>query len=100
MASIFSILKSTGLPVAYGRFTESKSPPFLIYLGNGQNTVLADDEIYHKKNRYQIEYYFTKKDESTEGRIETALTDAGMLYEKTEDIYISSEDIFVIYYNV
>lgn len=98
--SIYSTLKTIGLPVAYGRFTEPQSPPFVIYLGDGQNTALADDRIYHKKNKYQIEYYFAKKDESAEERIETALTDAGLIYEKSEDIYISSEDIFVIYYNV
>lgn len=100
MSSIYTTLKSTGLPVAYGRFKDATTPPFIIYLGDGQDTMAADDGVYHKKSRYKVEYYFAEKREANEDSIEKALTAAGYIYDKSEDVYISSEDLFVIYYSV
>lgn len=100
MSSIYTTLKSTGLPVAYGRFKDATTPPFIIYLGDGQDTMAADDGVYHKKSRYKVEYYFAEKREANENAIEEALTEAGYIYDKSEDVYISSEDLFVIYYSV
>ena len=47
-----------------------------------------------------VEYYFTKKDETKETAIEQALLSGGFRYSKSEDTYIESEDLFVIYYEV
>lgn len=96
--SIFSVLQSTGLPCAYSHFKKQRKPPYIIYIGNGQNTFDADNTHYHRKNNYQVEYYFTEKNETNEASIEDALLEAGYLYEKSEDIYIEDEDVFVIYY--
>jgi hypothetical protein len=71
-----------------------------VYIGNGQNTFQADDTHYWKQNSYQVEYYFTTKNESNEEAIESALLENGFLYEKSEDIYIEDEDVFVIYYYI
>lgn len=97
---IYTILKDIGLPVVYSHFKEQVKAPFLVYLGNGQDQFSADDITYHKRNLYQVEYYFTKKDESLEDEIETALLDAGYRYDKSEDTYIEDEDVYVIYYSV
>lgn len=100
---IKEILESIGLPCAYSHFDGNdapQEPPFLAYLGAGQSRFLADDTIYHKTNRYQIEYYFKKKSAATEERIENILLSNGFIYEKSEDVYIDSEDCFVIYYTI
>ena len=55
---------------------------------------------YWKENSYQVEYYFTEKNEQNEAVIEEALLDNGYLYEKSEDIFIESEGVFVIYYYI
>lgn len=98
--SIYQVLQSTGLPCAYSHFKKKQSPPYIVYIGNGQNTFQADDTHYWKQNSYQIEYYFTTKNESNEEAIESALLENGFLYEKSEDIYIEDEDVFVIYYYI
>ena len=98
--TIFQILQSTGLPCAYSHFKKKQSPPYIVYIGNGQNTFQADDTHYWKQNTYQVEYYFTTKNEQNEEAIETALLDNGFLYEKSEDIYIEGEEVFVIYYYI
>lgn len=99
-STLSKIKTATGMKVTYGRSSEKSEPPFLVYMGAGQDDFLADGTIYEKHNNYRLELYFTKKDESLEEEIEKVLTDDGWIYEKTEDIYIESEDIFVIYYNV
>ena len=96
--SIFSVLQSTKLPCAYSHFKRPQKPPYIVYIGNGQDTFDADNTHYHRKNAYQVEYYFTEKNETNEASIEDALLKAGYLYEKSEDIYIEDEDVFVIYY--
>ena len=98
--TIFQILQSTGLPCAYSHFKKKQSPPYIVYIGNGQDTFQADDTHYWKQNTYQVEYYFTTKNEQNEEAIETALLDNGFLYEKSEDIYIEGEEVFVIYYYI
>jgi hypothetical protein len=71
-----------------------------VYIGNGQETFQADNTHYYKRNTYQVEYYFTTKNEQNEAAIEDALLSNGYLYEKSEDIYIEEEGVFVIYYYI
>lgn len=98
--TIFQILQSTGLPCAYSHFKTAQEPPYIVYIGNGQDTFKADDTHYYRRNRYQVEYYFTTKNESNETAIEDALLEGGFLYEKSEDVYIEDEGVFVIYYYI
>lgn len=92
-----------GIPVAYSHFSDKKapkSPPYLLYIGEGQETFKADNTFYHIRNTYQLEYYFTEKNETEEAAIEKVLLDNGYLYEKSEDVYIEDEGVFVIYYQI
>lgn len=97
--TIYQVLQSTGLPCAYSHFKKAVEPPYLVYIGVGQDVFEADNTHYWRNNRYQIEYYFTTKNESNEEAIEKALLDNGFLYDKSEDVYIEDEGVFVIYYN-
>ncbi len=98
--SIFQTLQSTQLPCAYSHFRTKQEPPFIVYIGNGQDTFAADNTWYFRQNTYQVEYYFKEKNEANETAIEDALLGAGYQYEKSEDIYIEDQDLFVIYYYV
>lgn len=102
--TLFETLQTIGLPCAYSHFRDDgvapKEPPYLVYLGAGQDTFQADNTHYYRENRYQIEYYFKDKNEEMEAEIEDALLANGFLYEKSEDVYIESEGVFVIYYQI
>ena len=105
--TLYQILSDTetgiGIPVAYSHFRDKnspESPPYVLYIGNGQDTFKADDTFYYSENRYQIEYYFTEKNEVEEARIEKCLLDNGLRYQKSEDVFIEDEGVFVIYYEV
>lgn len=98
--NIFTLLQTLGRPVAYGYHTKERELPFLCLMGAGQDHFEADTTYYVTKDRYQIEYYFRKKDGAFEAEIEALLLSNGHRYEKSEDIYIDDEDVFVIYYDI
>lgn len=98
--TIFQTLQSTGLPCAYSHFKTNQAPPYIVYIGNGQDNLNADNTHYWRNNRYQVEYYFTAKNESNEAAIEDALLANGFNYTKSEDVFIDSEGVFVIYYQI
>ena len=98
--SIYQVLQSTGLPCTYSHFKTKQSPPYIVYIGNGQNVFEADNTHYYRENTYQVEYYFTTKNESNEASIENALLEAGYLYDKSEDLYLEDQGVFMIYYYI
>jgi hypothetical protein len=98
--TIYSVLQSTGLPCAYSHFRTDQDPPYIVYIGNGQNVMEADNTHSWRRNQYQVEYYFTTKNETNEASIEDALLEAGYLYEKSEDVFIEDQGVFVIYYTI
>lgn len=98
--SIYTTLQSTGLPCAYSHFKTAQEPPYIVYIGSGQETMQADNTHYWRENQYQIEYYYTEKNEANEAAIEDALLGSGYLYDKSEDIYIEDQGVFVIYYYI
>lgn len=97
---LYRVLEATGIPAAFGFFDEEQTPPYLVYIGDGQEQLRADNTVYSKKNSYQVEYYFTKKDEAAEDALEQTLLDGGFLYEKASDVFDESESVWVIYYYV
>ena len=97
---LYKILKETGLPVAYYKFEEEVSPPFLAYYGSGSKNLGADNGVYHKDYDYTIEYYYTKKDFGKEELIESKLDEHELYWSKSTDIYIDQENMFVIYYYI
>ena len=98
--TIYQTLQSTGLPCAYSHFKKAQDPPYIVYIGSGQNYMDADNTHYYRQNTYQVEYYFTAKNETNEASIENELLGAGYNYTKSEDVYIQEEDVFVIYYQI
>lgn len=98
--TIFELLQTLGLPVAYGFFDKDQDPPYIAYIGGGQANFPADNTYYHSRNNYQIEYYFKEKDEEKEAEIERLLLDNGYPYEKSEDLYLDDQKLFLVYYTV
>lgn len=103
--TLFETLQTIGLPCAYSHFRKEdgevpQQPPYLVYMGAGQDTFEADNTHYYTENRYRVEYYFTEKDEEEEAEIEATLLSNGFLYTKSEDAFIDSEGVFVIYYTI
>ena len=99
MEKILSILRGLGIPFAYDHFAqgESPDPPFICYLIPGTNNFSADGVAYYKINQYNIELYTDLKDLSLERKLEEALDEASIFYNKSET-WIESESLYEVLY--
>lgn len=95
---LLAAIETIGLPAAYFTFDKKVNPPFLVYYGSGQIKMSADDTHFWHNNNFNIEYYFKDKNVKNEEELERALLEYGFQFSKSEDIYLSDEDVFVIYY--
>ena len=95
-----TVLQSTGIPFAYDHFAEgeSPSPPFICYLLPGSDNFAADGKVYYRINQVRIELYTDSKDLAVEGKVEKALDDAGIFYNKSE-VWIESEKLYEVLYS-
>ena len=99
MDKILSILKGLGIPFAYDHFAqgESPDPPFICYLIPSSDNFSADGVAYYKINQYKIELYTDLKDLSLERKIDEALDEASIFYNKSET-WIESESLYEVLY--
>ena len=98
---LVTALEVTDLPVCYNAFPEgsSVSLPFIAVRFTESAHFLADNEIYNRGERVDIEYYNTIKSTSTELLIRGALDSLGLIYEETE-LTIESENVIEHVYSV
>lgn len=101
MEDVKTLLESTGLPVAYRSFPEGGAPalPFLCYYSPYTNNFAADGVAYATINHINVELYTQVKDPATEEKVEAALTQAGIYWEKSET-YLEDEKCFQILYEI
>lgn len=93
LTQLHNLLKASGYPVAYSHFKEPQSPPFICYLVNDSNNLMADNKVFKKIDNVSIELYTSKKDLAAESKIEQILDDNEIPYE-TYEVYIDSEKLF------
>lgn len=98
--TLLKIKTELKIPVAYSHFQKPVEPPYLVYIGNGQDNFKGDNTLYWRENTYQLELYFKEKDEDLENSVEEILLEDGHIFSKSEDVFIESEGLFLIYYYV
>lgn len=93
LENIKEILKTSGLPVAYGFFPEDAAPdlPILVYQSVYSNNFSADNVVYKKFDHIQIDLYTKLKDPLTEGKVEKALS--SFYWEKARNTTIRKKRI-------
>ena len=97
--TLFNLLKSTGLPVAYHHFVSPPAPPYIVYLFSYSSNFGADNRVYSQQPNYQVELYTTEKDPVSEKLIEDLFDEHDIYWEKTET-YIESEDLYQVLYEI
>jgi len=98
-ATLFAMLKTTGLPVAYHHFVSPPCPPYIVYLFSYSSNFGADNRVYSKQSNYQVELYTAKKDPVSEKLIEDLFDEHDIFWEKTET-YIESEGLYQVLYEI
>ena len=96
---VAKMIKDIGLPFSYYQFNNDTAvaPPFICYFYTGDNDLLADNSNYQKIENLVVELYTDEKDFANEALIETALNDAGLVYNR-EESYLDSEKLYMVIY--
>lgn len=97
---IATMLSGLNIPTAYYQFPETlEGPPFLCFFYQSNNDMLADDVNYVRIDHLVVELYTDNKDFGLEKQLEGILTDAGMVWEKSEQ-YLDDERMFEVVYEM
>ena len=98
-ATLFQLLKTTGLPVAYHHFTSLSTPPYVVYLFSYSSNFGADNKVHKEIPNYQVELYAKTKDPTSEALIE-GLFDANEIFWDKTETYIDSEGLYQVLYEI
>ena len=98
-AALFTLLKSTGLAVAYHHFVSSPQPPYIVYLFAYSSNFGADNKVHSQADNYQVELYTTIKDPASEKLIED-LFDANDIYWDKTETFIESKGLYQVLYEI
>jgi len=98
-ATLYELLKTTNLPVAYHHFVSPPSPPYIVYLFSYSSNFGADNKVYDAEKNFQVELYTTNKDPTSEALIEGLFDANDIFWDKTET-YIDSEDLYQVLYEI
>ena len=96
---INTLVSGIGLDYAYYQFPEGteQPTPFICFYISNSNDMGADNSNYCKIRQLVIELYTDNKDYEKEAAVETALTNAGLVYQ-TEETYLDSERMYMVAY--
>lgn len=93
------VLDSTGIPFAYNYWEDAPKLPYGVFVALENSEFYADGEIYYSFGRYRIEVYTKRKAPPTEAKVEAALAQNQINYQKYEN-YITSEKLYQISYEI
>lgn len=96
---VAAMISGTQIPFAYDHFDEGAAPPppFICFYYEGSQDLSADNTNYQQIRPLTLELYTDNKDFSTEGKVEAALNDAGLVYSRSET-FIDSERLYEVVY--
>ena len=100
--TIFDLLKTLNIPVAYDHFTSDKEiqPPFVVYRETNSNTFKADGITYYRPYYFEIELVTDKKDVVLQQNIEDLLTTNKIPYDVSDEVWDDDEKIYHNYYEI
>lgn len=100
LPGLIAALKATGFPVAYSHFKSEVTPPYIAYLGAGNNDLMADNRNYMDIENIQVELYTDKKDLHVEMMLQSKFKELQLPYRKYPDVWIETEKVFQIIYEI
>lgn len=86
-----------GFIYAYGQFKEVVQPPHLVAKINESNNFVADSHVYEKINQIQLDYTYITKDVKEMNKIEDNIL-FDVVWRKTDETYLSDEDVWQVSY--
>ena len=97
-ATLFTLLKSTGLPVAHHHFTSPPSLPYVVYYEAEAEARGCDEKNRIRDSGWVIEVYTVKKQPDIQTLVESLLDERGMEWRMTFSGLIESEGLYMAAY--
>lgn len=97
LAEAVAAFVSSGVPVAHVRFRDKRKPPFAEAYLNSSNNTHTDDRTWRAFCEYEFVLYARDRDLALEARIEDALGEADITWEKRGG-YRGDEDLVTTTY--
>ena len=99
LKELVKILEKLEIPIAYNHFSTVQKPPYLVYKVTSSNNFIADNKVYKKIRKVDLELYTENKNEELEQKLETILCENEMAFEMFET-YIESEAVYQVIYEI
>lgn len=99
LKELVKILEKLKIPIAYNHFSTAQKPPYLVYKVTSSNNFIADNKVYKKIRKVDLELYTESKNEKLEEKLETILCENEMVFNSFET-YIQSEDVYQVVYEI
>lgn len=96
---VADIIASCGFLWRYSHFSETPTPPYIVYYYPSENDVMADNNNYVNKRSLFVELYTATKDIDAEATVEEKLSGAGLTWYKEAD-FLNDEKLFQITYEM
>lgn len=90
---IATMIASFGFNWRYSHFSETPTPPYIVYYYPNDADVYADNSNFINKRALFIELYTEKKDEASEAAVTAKLAEAGLTWYKQTD-YLNDEKLY------
>ena len=95
---VYQMLLEVGIPVAYNHFDTPQELPFICYVYDDDNDLMADNINYQKIRSVSIELYTQNKDFDLEATVEAVLTANELPFSRSED-YLDSERMYMVIFD-
>lgn len=97
LADLKTRCETQGFKYAYGIFKKPTEPPHLIAITRDTNNFKADNLVYLKDTPIQLDYTYINKNVEEQNKIEDVIL-ADIAWDKTEEVYLSDEDVWQVSY--
>ena len=100
--TIYDLLKTLKIPVAYDHFDSKKNvnPPLIVYREQNQDTFKGDNKTYFRGHNFEIELATIKKEPQLEAQIETLLDNNNIPYDVASEVWDENEKIYHYFYEI
>lgn len=86
------LLKTLGIPIAYGTFDVKQTPPYALYYRDFNDNVYADNIVYTYRQHFILEVYTRYRDLDIERKIEELFAANDIPYEVEEE-YLADQEL-------
>ena len=93
LKEVANLISSFGFLYRYDHFSQTPTPPYVVYYYPDEPDVMADNKNYVNKRSLTIDLFTTTKDLTSEATVEGKLAAAGLSWYKQTD-FLNDEKLY------